>query len=49
MLDKNNRDHQIMALHRYYIWTTLMKKDFEGALLKGDHLPADGVSCRLES
>ena len=44
MLDKNNRDHQIMALHRYYIWTTLMKKDFEGALLKGDHLPADGES-----
>jgi len=29
---------EIMSLHRYYIHTTLMKKQFEEELLKGDHV-----------
>jgi hypothetical protein len=44
MLDKTNREDQILALHRYYCWTTLMKRDFEAALLKGDHFPTEGQS-----
>lgn len=44
MFDKSNRDHQIVALHRYFVWTTLMKKDFEAALMKGDFHPAENES-----
>jgi hypothetical protein len=47
MFDKSNREHQIFALHRYYCWTTLMKRDFENALLSGKHLPAAGESPLL--
>ena len=47
MFDKNNRHHQIMALHRYYIWTTLMKRDFESALLKGDWMTSSNESVLL--
>lgn len=44
---KASIDFQIHALHRYYVWTTLMKQDFEAALLKGDHLPEEGQDPRI--
>ena len=44
LLDKNDREVQIVTLHRYFIWTTLMKKHFEEALLKGDYRPSKGES-----
>ena len=33
-------DTDIHSLHRYYCWTTLLKRDFESALAKGDWLPS---------
>jgi hypothetical protein len=37
-------DHKIHALHRYYCWTTLLKRDFEVALSRGDWLPKGAES-----
>jgi len=37
--DDEQRDQmQILTLHRYYIHTTLMKKQFEAELAKGEHI-----------
>ena len=44
MQNLTSREWQIVALHRYYCWTTLMKRDFEAALLKGDYLPSESES-----
>lgn len=42
MFDTDHRDNHVFALHRYFIWSTLMKQEFEKSILGGALLPADG-------
>jgi hypothetical protein len=45
MWDGSKQEQEIMALHRYFCWSTMMKQLYETALAKGDHLPAEGESA----
>lgn len=47
MLNKENPEHQIAVLHRYFIWTTLMKKKFEEELRNNGWLPKKEESVLL--
>jgi hypothetical protein len=47
MLNLSPDEDRIISLHRYYCWTTLMKRDFEAALLKGEYLPTADQSPLL--
>ena len=41
MQTKRDSRFHVIALHRYYIWTTLMKGQFEAALVSAEVVPKD--------
>jgi len=48
MLYKTKAENQIHCLHRYYCWTTLMKRDFEAALKKHGRCDSSDAKALVE-